>query len=162
MEGVFVSANMDRASFFKTLIDHEVTVELKNDIQIRGTLKSVDQYLNIKLDDIQVVEEIKYPHLVSYSFLSPSSHYYLTTSLLSSCVPSMRLAERVPTFQASHIQYVRIALTEPSRAPSRTSSSAAPSCATSTCPQAPWTCRCWKMPRGEVKNPGPSHHQHVR
>ncbi|KAI2614475.1 U6 snRNA-associated Sm-like protein LSm2 [Hypoxylon fragiforme] len=52
-------------SFFKTLIDHEVTVELKNDIQIRGTLKSVDQYLNIKLDDINVVEEIKYPHLSS-------------------------------------------------------------------------------------------------
>ena len=52
-------------SFFKTLVDHEVTVELKNDIQIRGTLKSVDQYLNIKLDDISVVEELKYPHLVS-------------------------------------------------------------------------------------------------
>lgn len=51
-------------SFFKTLIDHEVTVELKNDIQLKGTLKSVDQYLNIKLDDIQVVEELKYPHLV--------------------------------------------------------------------------------------------------
>ncbi|KAK3330792.1 hypothetical protein B0H66DRAFT_544894 [Apodospora peruviana] len=50
-------------SFFKTLIDHEVTVELKNDIQIRGTLKSVDQYLNIKLEDISVVEELKYPHL---------------------------------------------------------------------------------------------------
>ncbi|RQM04936.1 hypothetical protein DH86_00004285, partial [Scytalidium sp. 3C] len=50
--------------FFKTLVDHEVTVELKNDIRIRGTLKSVDQYLNIKLDDIQVVEEIKYPHLL--------------------------------------------------------------------------------------------------
>ena len=46
-------------------MDHTVTVELKNDIQIRGTLKSVDQYLNIKLDDIQVVEELKYPHLVS-------------------------------------------------------------------------------------------------
>jgi len=46
------------------LVDHEVTVELKNNIQIRGTLKSVDQYLNIKLDDIQVVEELKYPHLV--------------------------------------------------------------------------------------------------
>ncbi|TVY19415.1 U6 snRNA-associated Sm-like protein LSm2 [Lachnellula arida] len=54
-------------SFFKTLVDHEVTVELKNDIQIKGTLKSVDQYLNIKLDDIQVVEELKYPHLVSFS-----------------------------------------------------------------------------------------------
>ena len=47
------------------MVDHEVTVELKNDIQIKGTLKSVDQYLNIKLDDIQVVEELKYPHLVS-------------------------------------------------------------------------------------------------
>jgi len=39
-------------SFFKTLVDHEVTVELKNDIQIRGTLRSVDQYLNIKLENI--------------------------------------------------------------------------------------------------------------
>jgi small nuclear ribonucleoprotein (snRNP)-like protein len=53
------------SSFFKTLIDHEVTVELKNDIQIRGILKSVDQYLNIKLEDISVVEELKYPHLVN-------------------------------------------------------------------------------------------------
>jgi small nuclear ribonucleoprotein (snRNP)-like protein len=51
-------------SFFKTLVNHEVTVELKNDISVRGTLKSVDQYLNIKLDDISVVEELKYPHLV--------------------------------------------------------------------------------------------------
>lgn len=42
-------------------------MELKNDIQIKGTLRSVDQYLNIKLDDIQVVEELKYPHLVSLS-----------------------------------------------------------------------------------------------
>jgi small nuclear ribonucleoprotein (snRNP)-like protein len=57
------------SSFFKTLIDHEVTVELKNDIQIRGVLKSVDQYLNIKLDNIQVLEEIKYPHMVSPPFL---------------------------------------------------------------------------------------------
>lgn len=57
-------------SFFKTLVDHEVTVELKNDISIRGTLKSVDQYLNIKLDDIQVVEELKYPHLVRRALLS--------------------------------------------------------------------------------------------
>lgn len=28
-----------------------------------GTLKSVDQYLNIKLDDISVHEELRYPHL---------------------------------------------------------------------------------------------------
>ena len=54
-------------------MDHEVTVELKNDIQIRGTLKSVDQYLNIKLDDIQVMEELKYPHLVGNIFHAPPS-----------------------------------------------------------------------------------------
>lgn len=51
-------------SFFKTLVDHEVTVELKNDLLIRGTLKSVDQFLNIKLDEISVIDEGKYPHLV--------------------------------------------------------------------------------------------------
>jgi len=52
-------------SFFKTLTNQTVTLELKNDISIRGTLKSVDQYLNIKLDDIQVLNEDKYPHLSS-------------------------------------------------------------------------------------------------
>lgn len=50
-------------SFFKTLIDQEVTVELKNDIKITGTLKSVDQYLNIKLEGVSVHEELRYPHL---------------------------------------------------------------------------------------------------
>jgi small nuclear ribonucleoprotein (snRNP)-like protein len=54
-------------SFFKTLVDHEVTVELKNDVSIKGTLKSVDQFLNIKLEDITVVDELKYPHLVSFA-----------------------------------------------------------------------------------------------
>lgn len=47
-------------------------MELKNDIQLKGILKSVDQYLNIKLDDIQVVEELKYPHLV-WESAAPSS-----------------------------------------------------------------------------------------
>lgn len=41
-------------------------MELKNDISIKGTLKSVDQYLNIKLDDIGVLEEVRYPHMVSW------------------------------------------------------------------------------------------------
>jgi len=68
-------SSLSNNSFFKTLVDHEVTVELKNDIQIRGTLKSVDQYLNIKLDDIQVVEELKYPHLVSDS--SSGAHIHM-------------------------------------------------------------------------------------
>ncbi|KAF1999393.1 hypothetical protein P154DRAFT_577106 [Amniculicola lignicola CBS 123094] len=52
-------------NFFKTLVDQEVTVELKNDIKIKGTLKSVDQYLNIKLDDASVTEEHRWPHLSS-------------------------------------------------------------------------------------------------
>ncbi|PYH37139.1 p450-domain-containing protein [Aspergillus neoniger CBS 115656] len=51
--------------FFKTLTNQTVTIELKNDIRIRGTLKSVDQYLNIKLDDVDVLDLDKYPHLSS-------------------------------------------------------------------------------------------------
>lgn len=51
-------------SFFKTLVDQQITVELKNEVCIRGTLKSVDQYLNIKLDNAEAVDETKWPHLV--------------------------------------------------------------------------------------------------
>lgn len=40
-------------------------MELKNDLAIRGVLHSVDQYLNIKLHDIHVLDEEKYPHLLS-------------------------------------------------------------------------------------------------
>lgn len=52
-------------SFFKTLVDQEVTVELKNDIELKGTLKSVDQFLNLKIDNISCSNESKYPHLSS-------------------------------------------------------------------------------------------------
>ncbi|RMX77301.1 hypothetical protein D0868_16635 [Hortaea werneckii] len=69
-------------SFFKTLVNHEVTIELKNDISIRGTLKSVDQYLNIKLDDITVVEEMKYPHLSIASMSEANMAERLHASLL--------------------------------------------------------------------------------
>lgn len=41
-------------SYFKTLIDRQVTVELKNDLCIRGTLVLVDQFLNVKLNTIEV------------------------------------------------------------------------------------------------------------
>lgn len=50
-------------SYFKTLVNKEVTVELKNDLAITGTLQSVDQFLNIKLNGIRVVNEHKYPHM---------------------------------------------------------------------------------------------------
>mmetsp|Transcript_28074 Transcript_28074/g.38622 ORF Transcript_28074/g.38622 Transcript_28074/m.38622 type:complete len:94 (-) Transcript_28074:61-342(-) len=50
-------------SFFKTLVGKEVAVELKNDVVILGTLVSVDQYLNIKLKSVNVVNEKTYPQL---------------------------------------------------------------------------------------------------
>ncbi len=55
-------------SFFKTLVGKEITVELKNDLAITGILHSVDQYLNIKLKDITVAEQDKYPYMVCASF----------------------------------------------------------------------------------------------
>lgn len=58
-------------SYFKDLVEKEVTVELKNDLAIAGTLHSVDQYLNIKLENTRVVDQDKHPHMVlcSLSFV---------------------------------------------------------------------------------------------
>ena len=42
-----------------------MTVELKNDLAIAGTLVSVDQYLNIKLENTRVTDEARYPHMRS-------------------------------------------------------------------------------------------------
>eukprot|EP00894_Picocystis_sp_ML_P002732 jgi/Pico_ML_1/53249/g3823.t1 len=43
----------------------QVTVELKNDLAIVGTLHSIDQFLNLKLDDVRVADEQKHPHMLS-------------------------------------------------------------------------------------------------
>ena len=40
-------------------------IKLKNDIELKGTLQSVDQFLNLKLDNISCTDEEKYPHLSS-------------------------------------------------------------------------------------------------
>jgi len=50
-------------SFFKTLVGKEVAVELKNDVVLTGTLHSVDQYLNVKLLNVKVVNPDQYPQL---------------------------------------------------------------------------------------------------
>ena len=50
-------------SFFKTLVGKEVAVELKNDVVLTGTLHSVDQYLNVKLLNVKVVNPERYPQL---------------------------------------------------------------------------------------------------
>ncbi|KAF8070572.1 hypothetical protein FPV67DRAFT_1414134, partial [Lyophyllum atratum] len=52
-------------SVFKTLTDQQVTVELKNDLSITGILKSVDQFLNIRLDNIKVSDEARHPHMMA-------------------------------------------------------------------------------------------------
>jgi len=52
-------------SVFKTLTDQRVTVELKNDLSISGVLKSVDQFLNIRLDSIKVLDETRHPHMMA-------------------------------------------------------------------------------------------------
>mmetsp|Transcript_17227 Transcript_17227/g.22831 ORF Transcript_17227/g.22831 Transcript_17227/m.22831 type:complete len:116 (+) Transcript_17227:91-438(+) len=52
-------------SFFKTLVGKEIAVELKNDVVLTGTLHSVDQYLNVKLTDVNVVDKEKYPQLMA-------------------------------------------------------------------------------------------------
>ena len=43
----------------------EIAVELKNDVVLTGTLHSVDQYLNVKLLNVQVVQPEKYPQLTA-------------------------------------------------------------------------------------------------
>ncbi|CAM9628320.1 unnamed protein product [Pylaiella littoralis] len=50
-------------SFFKTLVGKEIAVELKNDVALTGTLHSVDQYLNVKLTEVHVVDAERYPQL---------------------------------------------------------------------------------------------------
>mmetsp|Transcript_59766 Transcript_59766/g.177105 ORF Transcript_59766/g.177105 Transcript_59766/m.177105 type:complete len:106 (-) Transcript_59766:358-675(-) len=52
-------------SFFKTLVGKEVAVELKNDVVLTGTLHSVDQYLNVKLNNVSVVDKGRYPQLLT-------------------------------------------------------------------------------------------------
>mmetsp|Transcript_22120 Transcript_22120/g.53598 ORF Transcript_22120/g.53598 Transcript_22120/m.53598 type:complete len:104 (-) Transcript_22120:266-577(-) len=52
-------------SFFKTLVGKEIAVELKNDVVLTGTLHSVDQYLNIKLTTVTVVNQERYPQLTA-------------------------------------------------------------------------------------------------
>ncbi len=48
----------------------QVTVELKNDVCIEGRIDSVDQFLNLRLKDVETAEKDKYPHLV-YNIATP-------------------------------------------------------------------------------------------
>lgn len=83
-------------SAFKTLTGQRVTVELKNDLAIEGTLKSVDQFLNFRLDDIKVLDEASYPHMVRRTPLAltrwPSSRLlYVALSCVMCTSPRLQL-----------------------------------------------------------------------
>lgn len=43
----------------------QITLELKNDLCITGTLHSVDQYMNIKINNIRLSNPEKYPHMAA-------------------------------------------------------------------------------------------------
>lgn len=69
-------------SFFKTLVGKEVAVELKNDVCMTGILVSVDQYLNVKLSNIQVVDKERFPQLAAIKncFVRGSTIRYIQIS----------------------------------------------------------------------------------
>ena len=50
-------------AFFKSLVGKDVVVELKNDLAVKGTLHSVDQWLNIKLERVQIMDKVRFPQL---------------------------------------------------------------------------------------------------
>lgn len=52
-------------SFFKTLVGKEIAVEMKNEVVLTGTLVSVDQYLNVKLSNVKVIDKERYPQFAS-------------------------------------------------------------------------------------------------
>lgn len=92
-------------SFFKTLVDQEVVVELKNDIEIKGTLRSVDQFLNLKLDNISTVNESKYPHLqaVKTLFVRGSTVRYVHLNATSvDCTLLQDASRRGMFYEISH------------------------------------------------------------
>ena len=66
-------------SFFKTLVGKQVAVELKNDVSMTGTLVSVDQYLNVKLSNISIVERDRFPQLcaINNCFIRGSTIRYI-------------------------------------------------------------------------------------
>mmetsp|Transcript_3231 Transcript_3231/g.5040 ORF Transcript_3231/g.5040 Transcript_3231/m.5040 type:complete len:95 (+) Transcript_3231:120-404(+) len=71
-------------SFFKTLVGKEVAVEMKNDVVITGILISVDQYLNVKLKQVDVVNPDAHPQLAAMKncFIRGSAVRYIQISAM--------------------------------------------------------------------------------
>jgi hypothetical protein len=52
-------------------VGQQVIVELKNGMMVQGKLKAVDQYHNVRIDEIKITEPEKYPHLVRFTYHLP-------------------------------------------------------------------------------------------
>ncbi|KAG5568070.1 hypothetical protein H5410_064914 [Solanum commersonii] len=64
--GILITKSIQLLKILKKrreLVGREVTVELKNNLAIQRTLHSLDQYLNIKLQNTRIVDEDNYPHI---------------------------------------------------------------------------------------------------
>lgn len=70
-------------------------MELKNDVALTGTLHSVDQYLNVKLTDVHVVDADRYPQLVRMGEGRKTGLY--TPSEMSTPAPSERRIDHFPS-----------------------------------------------------------------
>ncbi|THW07509.1 hypothetical protein D6C98_09704 [Aureobasidium pullulans] len=120
---VFTAKEKDALEYSDLTSTAEVTVELKNDISIRGTLKSVDQYLNIKLDDITVLDDLKYPHMSSVKnvFIRGSVVRYVHLPAASVDTPLLEDATRrgKKTLFAKHTKQLLTLSQKPLRHPQR-------------------------------------------
>lgn len=66
--------------FFKTLVEHEIPIELKNELEVGDTLKSVDQCLNIKMDNAEAIDKMRYLHLVRQALTQMQAGLWLTSA----------------------------------------------------------------------------------
>lgn len=83
-------------------------MELKNDLAISGTLHSVDQYLNVKLNNVRVINEQKYPHMVWFSSArSNSCQLQLVGPLKTS---SLQMSVKNCFIRGSVVRYVQVSM----------------------------------------------------
>lgn len=94
-----------------------MVVELKNDVALRGTLHSVDQFLNVKLNNVTVVDRERYPQLVRARNVCASAAVPWSSGLL--CVALSHLlprARQIPIkncfIRGSVVRYVQIPAAE--------------------------------------------------
>lgn len=58
-----MSAPSPFVKMFRDLVGHKVILELKNEVVMKGTLKSCDVYFNFELVDVEVLNHAAFPQL---------------------------------------------------------------------------------------------------